>query len=483
MEHWIKQESSLSLFDDDMEQYNPIDMQHHQSSEYKFNELNNQDSMGSIEALSFDDNYASMHVFNRQDNSASEEMQPVPNVALNQLFNKLFYEENIRKELLEDSPIQNEINESDVHKFFIEGKSSNTGENCSSPNDISSSDKNALENAWNEFIKDQSQRKNRSKHESLFTKSPKNREHIHEASNNYREKKRLKKMQAKQNRKISSDQSSDYSKSHSDPASKTQSNRGDDEFVTPQKRKGTIWKILFPNKKSESSSNELERLVWRQVEQEIAKNPKVIKSCNELEAFEASEEGKSMDRSEFTKKKNRISAQLSRERREAIMHSLIKVWIENIKAKKELDSDVDEVKRILKETLCSGCKDNLRGLSKGKNPSTLKMQASVDKASKKNKKNPAISISGGGAMQIIMSIAAIAVFACIASVSLSPNTQDNFMATHSDSVMFDDNPVRMLATSTYNCEEEDCLKFTEFKEPARFEDVEDYNSKLEKLIQ
>ena len=111
------------------------------------------------------------------------------------------------------------------------------------------------------------------------------------------------------------------------------------------------------------------------------------------------------------------------------------------------------------------------------------MQASVDKASKKNKKNPAISISGGGAMQIIMSIAAIAVFACIASVSLSPNTQDNFMATHSDSGMFDDNPVRMLATSTYNCEEEDCLKFTEFKEPARFEDVEDYNSKLEKLIQ
>ena len=68
-------------------------------------------------------------------------------------------------------------------------------------------------------------------------------------------------MQAKQNRKLSSDQSSDYSKSHSDPASKTQSNRGDDEFVTPQKRKGTIWKILFPNKKSESSSNELERLV------------------------------------------------------------------------------------------------------------------------------------------------------------------------------------------------------------------------------
>lgn len=124
------------------------------------------------------------------------------------------------------------------------------------------------------------------------------------------------------------------------------------DAVSPQKRKGTIWKILFPDKKSEDEACELERLVCKQVEQQISIDPKVIKCYNELTQFEDSQESKEMSRSEYTKKKNRISAQLSRERREAILHSLIAVCIDNIKAKKELDEDITEVREVLKETLC-----------------------------------------------------------------------------------------------------------------------------------
>lgn len=171
----------------------------------------------------------------------------------------------------------------------------------------------------------------------------------------HREKKRLKKMQQKLRK-----QSTESSKSISSPSNEKESAEDDDDSVNPQKRKGTIWKILFPDKKSEKHGTELERLVCKQVEFQISKNPKVIKSYTELEKFEHSEEGKNMDRSEFTKKKNRISAQLSRERREAILHSLMNVCIENIKAKKELDSDIEEVKRVLKETLCNECTDRLK---------------------------------------------------------------------------------------------------------------------------
>lgn len=121
--------------------------------------------------------------------------------------------------------------------------------------------------------------------------------------------------------------------------------------IFPQKRKSTIWKILFPKKTFEHPDCDLERLVCSQVENQIAKNEKVIECYRQLRVFEDSEEAKSMTKADFIKQKNRISAQLSRERREAIMHSLIDVCLNNIKAKKELDADIEEVKQVLKESL------------------------------------------------------------------------------------------------------------------------------------
>ena len=176
--------------------------------------------------------------------------------------------------------------------------------------------------------------------------------------NNIRDKKREQKMKHKPNKnscQINQNTSSEESKIT-------------DDSITPQKRKGTIWKILFPDRDIEDDECELERLVCSQVENQIAKDLKVIECFKQLKAFESSPEGLNMSKVEYTKKKNRISAQLSRERREAIMHSLINVCITNIKAKKDLNADVEEVKHLLKDTLCSDCKISLRGKP---NPSTI----------------------------------------------------------------------------------------------------------------
>lgn len=208
------------------------------------------------------------------------------------------------------------------------------------------------------------------------------------------------------------------SESNSDRTS-TKSPTGDaTDSVSPQKRKGTIWKILFPDKKSEDEGRELERLVCRQVEQQISTDTKVIKCYNDLTQFEESHESKEMSRSEYTKKKNRISAQLSRERREAILHSLIAVCIDNIKAKKELDEDIEEVKEVLKETLCDSCCGKLKGAKHSEHsqkPSTLsKNTATLPHISNRNKKNSSMTIHRPGAWGLLMSFAVIA---CVLSVA------------------------------------------------------------------
>ena len=238
----------------------------------------------------------------------------------------------------------------------------------------------------------------------------------------------------KKKRQDSSEFSSEDSKNSSDPS--TLPATGDDEgTVNAQKRKGTIWKILFPEKKNEKQGTELERLVCRQVEHQISKDPKVKKSYADLENFENSEEGQSMTRSEFTKKKNRISAQLSRERREAILHSLIKVCLDNINAKKELDNDIEEVKKVVKSTICEDCSDKFKNLAcPNKHPSTLSKKSAGSKSPKPIKNVPAMTVSRSGAYSILF---AFATMACIAMVAFGPQlaqlggqNTNNFITTH-----------------------------------------------------
>lgn len=260
-----------------------------------------------------------------------------------------------------------------------------------------------------------------------------NKERKQNAINKHREKKRLKKMKNKH--KNSTDEKSETSKDSSEPSTKNL-NIEENDSVSPQKRKGTIWKILFPDKKSEIEGTELERLVWKQVEYQISKNPNVISWWNELENFENSEEANSMDKHEFTLIKNRISAQLSRERRQAILHSLINVWLENIKAKQELDSDIDEAKKIIKSTICDGWKTKFKEITSGKcMNSTINKEAASDTHSKsKTKKSSALSISRNGTLAILMSLA---VFAWIATIGLLPSTENKQMMVNTNLSLID----------------------------------------------
>ena len=225
----------------------------------------------------------------------------------------------------------------------------------------------------------------------------------------------------KNKHKNSTDEKSESSKESSEQSTKNL-NVEEIDSVSPQKRKGTIWKILFPDKKNETEGTELERLVWKQVEYQISKNPNVINCCNELENFENSEEANVMDKHEFTLIKNRISAQLSRERRQAILHSLINVCLENIKAKRELDDDIDEAKNIIKSTIWEWWKTKFKEMTNLHKNSTINKDAASDAHTKpKQKKNSMISISRNGTFALIMSLA---VFACIATMSLLPQTEN-----------------------------------------------------------
>lgn len=251
--------------------------------------------------------------------------------------------------------------------------------------------------------------------------------------NKIRDKKREQKMKNKPNGgNKDSDQTS--------PKSSSEGSKITDDSIAPQKRKGTIWKILFPEKDIEDDESEIERLVCTQVENQIAKDPKVIECYKQLKAFETSAEALGMTKIEYTKKKNRISAQLSRERREAIMHSLINVCITNIKAKKDLNADVEEVKYLLKDTLCSDCKLSLKGnQSPALKPSTINMKAASD--FKEKKKNPGITITRPGAWGIVMSFAVIACLFTASFVNLDNQNDPNFAAL-AETKMSD--PIRYL---------------------------------------
>ena len=102
------------------------------------------------------------------------------------------------------------------------------------------------------------------------------------------------------------------------------------------------------------------------------------------------------------------------------MHSLINVCINNIKVKKELDADIEEVKQVLKESLCDSCSSSLRGAQCiSERPSTLHVKVSEDKNWKIKMKNniPAISVSRPGTWGLLMSFAVIAWVLGIALIS------------------------------------------------------------------
>jgi hypothetical protein len=205
------------------------------------------------------------------------------------------------------------------------------------------------------------------------------------------------------------------------PSEPSENSSTGDESSSAQKRKGTIWKIIFPELDMNDKALKLERKVCSQVEAKVDEDPTVKKWNKKLKDFESSKESSSMSKDDFTKQKNRISAQLSRVRRNAIMQSLIQVCIFNIKAKMEQDEDIEEVKQVLKEHLCTECKGKFTGSScPNSRPSTLSHAPSSTSSQRVNR--PAITFSRGGAFNIFMSLALVA---CIMSVAFIGTGENN----------------------------------------------------------
>ena len=50
---------------------------------------------------------------------------------------------------------------------------------------------------------------------------------------------------------------------------------------------------------------------------------------------------------------------MSRDRRSAIVQSLMDLCVENVRRREELERELDEAKHILKRTLCEDCKEGL----------------------------------------------------------------------------------------------------------------------------
>ena len=86
------------------------------------------------------------------------------------------------------------------------------------------------------------------------------------------------------------------------------------------KKKDTIWKIIMPDKRREHATDSERRLV-EEVEAMIEQRPQVQKTLRALQELdEKTTEDSTKDAKErYTVKKNRISAQLSRDRRSAIV--------------------------------------------------------------------------------------------------------------------------------------------------------------------
>ena len=407
----------------------------------------------------FQNDYESVLVSGNQSQPEHDAVD-IPAVTKNRVFKSLFLNDQGSIDALYGPNSQEDIGANDVNDFFLQGKNKNSyptasdghqnGQNRSSTDNLTHSDRNEVEGA--SFDND----------DSMFNKGPKDIQKVKEGQDRYREKKRLKKMKQKVPKKVSFD--GDLATGSNSPSAGKASSIDEADSCTPQKRKGTIWKILFPQEKTETEGTELQRLVCRQVEDQISKNSKVIQICEQLKNLENSEEGKSMLKDEFTKKKNRISAQLSRERRGAILHSLINVCIENIKAKKQYEADLIEVKQILKDTLCDPCTKNLINIAEeSKRPSTINKPVSKNKPIRGRKTTPAVTVAGGGAVKMMMTIFGLAVIACIAGVTLAPQAQPtSFISMNgdmsSDASKLETSSLRLLGADTYNCDMEEWAK-------------------------
>jgi len=156
------------------------------------------------------------------------------------------------------------------------------------------------------------------------------------------------------------------------------------------KKKDTIWKIVLPNVNRKNATSS-ERRVVDKVESLIDKNPRVMKSLSQLHSLENGNVRYSKSEKEkFTIKKNRISAQLSRDRRSAIVQSLMELCVQNVSKRDEIETDLDEAKEILQKTLCNDCKGNLKMAGSSPRKDNRKRKGASSNLSVKGKGNAII---------------------------------------------------------------------------------------------
>ena len=110
--------------------------------------------------------------------------------------------------------------------------------------------------------------------------------------------------------------------------------------------------------KSRNHATEQEQRVVEEVEQMIERRPNVLKTLQALNDLETNNTRENRDK--YTVQKNRISAQLSRDRRSAIVQSLMELCVTNFEKRDALERDLEDAKDILQKTLCGTCKDGLR---------------------------------------------------------------------------------------------------------------------------
>lgn len=141
------------------------------------------------------------------------------------------------------------------------------------------------------------------------------------------------------------------------------------------KKKDTVWKIIMPGKDRKYATTTEERVV-QEIEDLVDRQPLVQKSLKQLQELDdalASSKPSSAEKAAYTSKKNRISAQLSRDRRSAIVQSLMDLCVDNIERRENLEFELDEAKDVLKKTLCEECKTNLKaGTQKRKSGVTVR---------------------------------------------------------------------------------------------------------------
>lgn len=183
------------------------------------------------------------------------------------------------------------------------------------------------------------------------------------------------------------------------------------------KKKDTVWKIIMPGKNRKYATF-TEQKVVREIESLIDKQPLVQKSLTQLKEIDEAIQNSSPNQSkknEYTSKKNRISAQLSRDRRSAIVQSLMELCVSSMEQKEELEGELEGARDILKKSLCTDCKDALKTGTKN---------------TKKKSQSSGITVKGKG-NAFIMSLLAVSVamVAVYAPGQVGPSNQATSLIT------------------------------------------------------